>query len=241
MSTMSTMIRPASSAGMPPGGPLGPRQLADVAQRLAASPADWVARVRLNPDRHRHAGEAGRRWGHRTRRHAAATQGSRTGPTPASPARRRPGRRPAALTMALVYFDSSALVNLVVQETGSDLAAELWDGCDAALASRLAYPEVRAALAAAGRNHDLSDDDLDTAEEAWEQFWAAVRPVELTEAVERHAGQLARSYVLRGADAVHLASALAIGDPELIIAVWGRRLHSGATTAGLHIAPVDLS
>jgi hypothetical protein len=29
-----------------------------------------------------------------------------------------------------------------------DLAAALWDGCDAAVASRLAYPEVRAALAA---------------------------------------------------------------------------------------------
>jgi hypothetical protein len=142
--------------------------------------------------------------------------------------------------MALVYFDSSALVKLVVQETGSDLAAELWDGCDAALASRLAYPEVRAALAAAGRNHDLSDDDLDTAEEAWEQFWAAVRPVELTAAVERHAGQLARSHALRGADAVHLASALAIGDPDLIIAVWDQRLHADAATAGLHIAPADL-
>ena len=142
--------------------------------------------------------------------------------------------------MALVYFDSSALVKLVVQETGSDLAAELWDGCDGTLASRLAYPEVRAALAAAGRNHDLSDDDLDTAEEAWEQFWAAVRPVEFTAAVERHAGQLARSHALRGADAVHLASALAIGDPDLVIAVWDRRLHAGAATAGLHIAPVDL-
>jgi predicted nucleic acid-binding protein len=57
--------------------------------------------------------------------------------------------------MTLVYFDSSALVKLVVDEDGSDLAAELWDGCDAALASRLAYPEVRAALAAACRNHDL--------------------------------------------------------------------------------------
>ncbi len=32
-------------------------------------------------------------------------------------------------------------------------------------ASILAYPEVRAALAAACRNHDLSDDDLDTAEQ----------------------------------------------------------------------------
>ena len=31
--------------------------------------------------------------------------------------------------MTLVYFDSSALVKLVVDEDGSDLAAELWDGC----------------------------------------------------------------------------------------------------------------
>jgi uncharacterized protein len=143
--------------------------------------------------------------------------------------------------MALVYFDSSALVKLVVQETGSDLAADLWDGCDAALSSRLAYPEVRAALAAAGRNHDLTADDLDIAEQAWEQYWAAIRPVELTAAVERHAGQLARTHALRGADAVHLASALAIGDPDLVIAVWDRRLHAGAATAGLHISPADLS
>jgi predicted nucleic acid-binding protein len=89
--------------------------------------------------------------------------------------------------VALIYFDASALVKLVVQETGSDLAAELWDGCDAALASRLAYPEVRAALAAACRNHDLTQDELEAAEQAWHQYWAAVRPVELTPAVERHA------------------------------------------------------
>ena len=34
--------------------------------------------------------------------------------------------------MALVYFDGSALVKLVVDEPGTDLAVELWDGCDAA-------------------------------------------------------------------------------------------------------------
>jgi predicted nucleic acid-binding protein len=142
--------------------------------------------------------------------------------------------------MALVYFDSSALVKLLVQEEGSDLAAELWDGCDAALASRLAYPEVCAALAAAGRNHDLSQDDLDVAEPAWERYWASVRPVELTAAVERQAGHLARTHALRGADALHLASALALADPDLVIAVWDRRLHAGAATAGLHVAPAEL-
>ena len=129
--------------------------------------------------------------------------------------------------MPLVYFDFSAFVKLLAEEPGSDLAAELWDGCDAAVASRLAYPEVCAALAAAGRNHDLTERELHTARQAWDEYWAAIRAVELTAAVEQHAGQLARSHALRGADAVHLASALAIGDPGLVMAVWDRRLHQG--------------
>ena len=143
--------------------------------------------------------------------------------------------------MALVYFDSSALVKLLVEEPGSRLAAELWDACDAALSSRLAYPEVRAALAAAGRNHELGTDDLREAERAWEEFWAATRKVELTPDVERHAGQLARSHALRGADAVHLASALAVNDDDLVIAVWNRRLHGGALAAGIRVAPMSLN
>jgi len=43
------MIRPTSPASVQPGRLIGPRQLADVVVRLAASPADWIARVRLNP------------------------------------------------------------------------------------------------------------------------------------------------------------------------------------------------
>ncbi len=142
--------------------------------------------------------------------------------------------------MAVIYFDSSAFVKLLAEEPGSDLAAALWDGCDAAVASRLAYPEVRAALAASARNHDITEAELGIAEHDWDGYWAATRPVELTEAVARRAGQLARAHALRGADAVHLASALAIGDPELIIAVWDRRLHAGAQAAGCRVAPATL-
>jgi hypothetical protein len=140
----------------------------------------------------------------------------------------------------LVYFDASAFVKLLAEETGSELAAELWDGCDAAVSSRLSYPEVRAALAAAARNHDLTTGDLDAAEQAWSGYWAATRPVELTAAVEQHAGQLAGVHSLRGADAVHLASALAIADADLVVAVWDRRLHDGARATGLRVAPAHL-
>ena len=83
--------------------------------------------------------------------------------------------------MAVVYFDASALVKLLVTEPGSDVVAALWDGCDAAVSSRLDYPEVCAALAAAGRNRDLEEDALASCRQHWERLWAALRPVELTD------------------------------------------------------------
>lgn len=142
--------------------------------------------------------------------------------------------------MAIVYFDSSALVKLVLDEAGSELAAALWNGCDAAMSSRLAYPEVCAALAAAGRNRDLTRSEAASAAAEWEVFWASMRPVELTAGVERVAGHLSAQHQLSGADAVHLASALELGLPDPTVAVWDERLHSGAVAVGLAVAPSTL-
>ncbi len=139
--------------------------------------------------------------------------------------------------MAIVYFDSSAFVKLLVEEDGSDIAAALWDGCDAAVSSRLAYPEVRAALAAAGRAHRLGAEERHQAEAMWEDYWAATRAVELTENIAHHAGHLATEHALRGADAVHLASALAIGADDIVFAVWDQRLRNGAQEAALTLVP----
>jgi uncharacterized protein len=45
---------------------------------------------------------------------------------------------------------------------------------------------------------------------------------------------------VRSADAVHLASAIALADPDLIIAVWDRRLHASAAAAGLQVTLADI-
>ncbi len=142
--------------------------------------------------------------------------------------------------MAIVYFDSSALVKLVLDETGSDLVAELWNACDAALSSRLAYPEVCAALATAARNHDLTESEASAAADEWETFWESMRPIELSADVERVAGELTVLHRLRGADAVHLASALALGSADVTVAVRDKRLHAGAAAVGLAVAPATL-
>ena len=96
--------------------------------------------------------------------------------------------------MAVVYFDSSAFVKLLVNEDGNDLAIELWDGCDAAVSSRLAYPEVRAALAAAARSGRIDADELALLERDWEMYWSAVNVIELTPGVARSAGDLCREH-----------------------------------------------
>lgn len=139
--------------------------------------------------------------------------------------------------MAIVYFDSSAFVKLLVEEDGSEVAAALWDGCDAAVSSRLAYPEVRAALAVAGRAERMDTEGQRRAEALWEEFWAATRAAELTETITAHAGQLASAYALRGADAVHLASVLALGGAETVFAVWDQRLRAAAELAEVRTAP----
>ncbi|MGI8873265.1 MAG: type II toxin-antitoxin system VapC family toxin [Egibacteraceae bacterium] len=133
----------------------------------------------------------------------------------------------------IAYFDSSALVKLVVEEVGSDDAAELWDAADAALSSRVAYAEVRAALAAAHRDHRLTDDHLVEARQLWEAFWGSLRIVEVDADLGQRAGELAQEHALSGFDAIHLASVLLLAADEPVVATWDARLHTAAQTIGL--------
>ena len=142
--------------------------------------------------------------------------------------------------MAIVYFDSSALVKLLVEEVGSTVSAALWDGADAVITSGLAYPEVRAALAAAHRSDRISQQSLAKAKAAWERFWEALGTVELNRALLESAGNVAEHHHLRGYDAVHLSSALTVEKSNLVMAVWAVRLRKAAVESGLSVAPIHV-
>ena len=55
----------------------------------------------------------------------------------------------------------------------------------------------------------------------------------------QRAGALAGEHALRGADAVHLASLLALGDPTALFVAWDRRLRTGALSVGARLVPAD--
>ncbi len=139
----------------------------------------------------------------------------------------------------IAYFDSSALVKLVVEEDGSDEVAVLWDGADVVVSSRVAYPEVRAALAAASRNGRLTGRSLAEAKRQWARFWDALRVVELSDEVGLLSGDLAEAHRLSGFDAVHLASALLVSGDDVVVATWDSRLRAAADATGLPTLPAD--
>lgn len=137
-------------------------------------------------------------------------------------------------------MDSSALVKLVVDEPGSEDVAVLWDGADAVFASRVAHPELRAALAAAHRDGRLDAPALEQARADWDDYRAALRPLALTPQLQDHAGHLTEQHALSGFDAIHLASALAVAEAPLIVATWDHRLLTAAHDTGLRTLPVSL-
>jgi predicted nucleic acid-binding protein len=141
--------------------------------------------------------------------------------------------------VVLLYMDPGALVKLVVDEDGSEVAARLWDGADLVACSSLGHVEVCAALSAALRARRLTAAGHDTALDRWtEAYWPAVAEVPLTADIAHQAGKVAHRAALRGADAVHAASARTI--PGAVLVAWDSRLREGARSLALDVAPTTI-
>jgi predicted nucleic acid-binding protein len=136
------------------------------------------------------------------------------------------------------YFETSAIVKLVVVEEGSDVAGALWDASDVAITSRLSYVEARAALAAARRARRFSDRKLTESKQALEERFEELELVEVTPQIAWSAADLAEAYSLRGYDAVHLASAQALDTEHVVLVTWDRDLAGAAQVAGFDLAGI---
>lgn len=148
----------------------------------------------------------------------------------------RAGQRPRCRATALnTYFDTSALIKTVLEEVGSQLADELWSRSSSRIASRLVYPEGRAALAAAKRAGRIDERSHRTAANDLESACAAMRLIGVDWALARQAGETAERYALRGYDAVHLATALSSQDSDLVLVTWDRDLALAAANAGMPV------
>jgi predicted nucleic acid-binding protein len=136
----------------------------------------------------------------------------------------------------IAYFDTSAVVPLLVAETGSARAASLWDGADRVVSVRLVYPEGRAALAQAHRLGRLTGRQLRDAVAEFDSRYDELDLVDIDDALARRAGDLAEAHGLRGYDAVHLAAADRVRDPDLVVVAGDGALLDAATSDGMMVA-----
>lgn len=136
----------------------------------------------------------------------------------------------------IAYFDTSALLPLVVDEPASERAGRLWDDASRLVASRLVCVEARAALAMARRMGRLSAADLTAAKDDVDALVDHLDLAHVTERLVRRAGDLAEEQALRGYDAVHLATAEALTDTELVLVSGDRDLLRAAGRIGIATA-----
>lgn len=134
----------------------------------------------------------------------------------------------------IAYFDTSALVKIIVQEAGSAAARRTWRASDAVVASLLLYPEARAAIAGARRSARLTATAEHEATRRLNALVDAVAFVAPTRDLLWAAGDLAQRHALRGYDAVHLASAVEVG-PAIEFVTADHRLARAASTEGLRV------
>ena len=136
----------------------------------------------------------------------------------------------------IAYFDTSAVIPLLVDEPGSEVAARLWTEADHVISVRLVYAEARAALAQARRLGRLAPAQLSTLVGVLDDLYASIDRIEIDERLVRRAGDLAQSHALRGYDAVHLAGLERIADEVTVLVSGDGDLCRAARAIGVAVA-----
>ncbi len=135
----------------------------------------------------------------------------------------------------ILYLDTSSLVKLYVEESGTEEVQGLVGRAELVTTSVVAYAESRAALARRRREKYLTPAGFRRAKAALDADWDSLLTLEVGEALSRSAGDLAERHRLRGFDALHLASYLLVvrefASEDVLFSSADRVLHRAARRA----------
>ena len=142
--------------------------------------------------------------------------------------------------MSVAYFDSSAIVKLYANELHHEAVRNF---VGVPICTSLARVEVTAALFGKARSGEISVDVAEVLRDVFFADWGEGRFLHIApdEQVETEAARLASVYMVRGFDAVHLATANAArrAVPELVLfACFDQRLSQAATSEQFQLLSV---
>lgn len=135
----------------------------------------------------------------------------------------------------IAYFDTSAVVKLLIEEPGSHSVERVWHASDARVCATVGYTETAAALGRAGRTGRLSPSGVRRSVAGLVAVWTSFHRTVVDDELASQAADLALTHGLRGFDAIHLAAAVATA--ELFVTA-DQALLVAAKSVGLAVADV---
>lgn len=131
------------------------------------------------------------------------------------------------------YFDTSAIIPLLVREPATPRCLALWADADTIVSSALTLVEAHSALALAHRTGRLTASEHEAARAVLDARWADVTTITPSDETLRVAADLTASHALRAYDAIQFASALALASDDLIAVSGDRALLAAWSDLGV--------
>ena len=130
----------------------------------------------------------------------------------------------------MIYLDSSALIKNYGQEPGTHRVREILSAADRCSISKIGYAEICAAFGRKNRENPKDRRVHLIGFQRFQEDWKLLNIVELEDDLLPVICGLTEKYPLRGADAIHLASALwlerVLRDEVTFVAADGRLLET---------------
>jgi uncharacterized protein len=133
------------------------------------------------------------------------------------------------------------VIKLLVDESGSDTAREIYRRASLKSASALGYVEAVSALTRGRNDGRFSVARFEGAIGELETIWNEIDIHAVTTDVIQEASQLVIDHGLRAYDSLHLATAVALARAENVIFVcWDRALRDAAESRGIPLEPEQI-
>ena len=133
----------------------------------------------------------------------------------------------------IAYFDTSAVVPLLLQEPSTAVCRDIWNAADRVVTARISYVEAAAALSSAHRAARIDADQHSATLESLDLVFSQIDVVELDVHLAKLAVELAANQSLRGYDAVQCASGVVSASDEFVAVSGDARLLAAWSELGI--------
>jgi predicted nucleic acid-binding protein len=140
----------------------------------------------------------------------------------------------------ILYLDTSALVKKYFEEKHSAAVISAWKSSLAIAVSAVAYAELLAAVYRKASEARLNKELVKGVVSGFQEDWSSFIIVEVDNRLNETIHKAIVRHALRGFDAIHLASALAIASAvpdEFLFACYDERLSQAAKAESLKTLP----